>query len=95
MIIYVVADTTTGAVLSVHHEVDADGRDARCRDEEVLATLPPDIDRDRLTVLSTQLDGIPSGRDATFVVDLDRRTVALQPTKADRAPKAQRRPRGG
>lgn len=79
MILYIVADRTTGRVLSLHHEVDADGRDARCRDEDVLATLPPSIDRDGVTVLSTQLDGMPSGRDATFMVDVQRRTVALQP----------------
>jgi len=81
MIVYVVADAATGDVLSLHHEVDADGRDVRCWDEGVLATLPPGVNRDQVIVLSTYLDGIPSGRDAAFEVDLQRRTVALRPVR--------------
>lgn len=81
MIVYVVADGASGEVLSLHHEVDADGRDVRCWNDDILATLPPDVDRDNVMVLSTELDGIPSGRDAAFEVDLQRRTVALRPVR--------------
>ena len=81
MIVYVVTDVASGKVLSLHHEVDANGRDVRCWDDDVLATLPSDVDRDNVMVLSTELDGIPSGRDAAFEVDLERRTVALRPVR--------------
>lgn len=78
MIVYVVADRRSGEVLSLHHEVDAEGRSVRCREEDVLAALPADVEPDQVAVLSTELDGIPSSRDAVFAVDPERRVVSVE-----------------
>lgn len=81
MKVYLLVEADTGRVLSMHHEVDADGRDVACTEGDVLATLPPGVDHDRVTVLSTQLEAMPSGRDAEFDVDLQRRVVTLRPVR--------------
>ena len=82
MLVYMVYDKATGAIVHVHHTVDAEGRTVRSTDDEVLRTLPAGVDPAEVGIVVTELDSVPSGREVAFRVDVKRGALVTTPADA-------------
>ncbi len=90
MLVYMVYDKKTGTIVHIHRAVDVAGRSCTCSDEEILRALPAHIDPQAVSIASTELEQVPSGRETAFSVDTSTRVVlktpvAKSPAKAEKS----------
>lgn len=79
---HVVYDNETGEIVQLHTEYSVEEDDEiRVDDQEVLSNVGSEIDRSRLSVAYTTLDGLPSPEESGLEVDVE--TGELQRTSVD------------
>ena len=89
MLVYMVYDKRSGAIVHVHRAVDVEGRSEAVSPEEVLATLPSSFDAKNVGVVPAELEEIPSGRDMEFKVDVSSGALKKTPVKQSNSPTQQ------
>jgi hypothetical protein len=81
MLTYIAYDKETGKIVHIHRAVDNEGRTRICTDEEVLSVLPAGIPRQRVGVISTTFEEVPSSRAVNLRVDVTSGTLVKEPIK--------------
>ena len=82
MLVYMVYDKKTGAIVHVHRAQDDQGRSLGSTEEEILSALPAGVSRDSVGIVPTELDQVPSSRAMTFSVDVAKGALLRTPVRA-------------